>query len=115
MIKLAIALLLLSTAAYADTVVSDQPYVMREDSIRPKAEYKQEPIITVERYRAPDYAHDATVLIAGKRVTPIFKVSKPEPVTREEFKTFVGTLPKDEGIRVTAQICDDNGCANLEQ
>lgn len=64
-----------------------------------------DPIVTVERYEAPDYHNDETVLIAGERFKPVVWVAESRPITVEEKAQF---LPKEsDDVKVTATIESD--------
>ena len=67
----------------------------------------KEPQVTVDRHvlNRSDYENDATILIAGQRVTPKFEVSEPVAVSKEMVvREFIAP---QEGVKVSATIESD--------
>jgi len=67
----------------------------------------KEPQVTVDRHvlNRSDYENDATILIAGQRVTPKFEVSEPVAVSNETVvREFIAP---QEGVKVSATIESD--------
>lgn len=73
-------------------------------------EVKKEPVTMVDRHvlNANDYKQDASILIAGVRVTPKFEVSDPQPISAEQVR--VEYLPQANpmaDVKVSATIESD--------